>query len=153
LGIRLGADETRVPVACRAANAWTLLRLSLIQHDAEWHVERPQALAYEIVGELLDARLVGDGWVRIRRARKWLSRIGAAVAVDVIETLSAGVVGLEIVVCDGPRRRYAVGVFELSKVFAPHPEQRGAVKLRVAADPVVGVGVQLAARGIAPDFL
>src|SRR6476659_5203060 len=42
---------------------------------------------------------------------------------------------------------------ELAEVFATEPEQCGAVELRVPADIVVGVRVQVGARSSSPRFL
>ena len=43
-------------------------RFCLVEHDAERHVERPEAAAHEVVVQLLDARLVADGRIRVGRA-------------------------------------------------------------------------------------
>ena len=153
LRVGLGADEAGMPVAGRAADARALLRLALVEHDPERHVERPQPLAREVVGERLDPRLVAHDRMRVRRAGRWIRRVHAPLAVDLIETLGARVVRLEVLVGDRPRRRHAGGVLELAEVLAAHPEQGGAVELRVAPHPVVGVRMQVAARGVAPDLL
>src|SRR5262249_21597198 len=74
-------------------------------------------------------------------------------AVDVIELLGARVVGLHLVVADRPRRRHAPPVLHLTEVLAAKPEQRGAVELGVAADPVVRVRMEGLAVAVAPDLL
>ena len=125
----------------------------LVEHDAERHVERLLAEAREVVVQLLDARLVADGRVRIRRAGRRLGRILAALAVDVIEML-----GLACSTARGRRRRSARParcrlVAELAEVLSPQAEQRRAVELGVAADVVVRVRVQRLAVPVAPQLL
>jgi len=41
LGVGLGVDETRMPIAGVAPDALAMPRILLVQHDAERHVERP----------------------------------------------------------------------------------------------------------------
>ena len=103
LGVGLGVDQARVAVARVAADAAAGARIALVEHDAEGHVERPQPNAAEVVGELLDARLVAHRREGVRRARRWLGRIAAALTVDLVEPLRLGVVRLELVVRDRPR--------------------------------------------------
>src|SRR6266704_3053369 len=107
------------PAADAGARAWILL----VQHDPEGHVKRPQSLAGEVVGEVLDARLVADGRVWVWRARGRIGRIDPALAVDVIELLGPRVVGLEVVVGDGPGRRHAPPVLDLPEILATQPEE------------------------------
>jgi hypothetical protein len=61
-------------------------------------VERPVAGALEIVVQLLDTRLVRYGRVREGPRARWLARVLAGLAVDEIEPLRLGVVGLEVLV-------------------------------------------------------
>ena len=67
-------------------------------------------------------------------------------AVDLVELLGLGVVGLEHVVADRPRGRDPAVVLELAEVALPQPVQRGAVELRRAADEVVDLGLERLAR-------
>ena len=62
------------------------------------------AKASQIVDELLDARLVTERRMQIRRARRRLGRVDAADAVHLVEVLGLRVVGLEVGVGERPRR-------------------------------------------------
>src|SRR5215813_3377784 len=70
-----------------------------------------------------------------------------------IEALGSEVVGLQLVVGDGPGRRYAAPVLDLAEVLAAQAEERGAVELGVAADEVVRVRMERPALRVQPDFL
>ena len=130
-------DETREPVARGAADARAVGHVGLVQADAAWRVERPIAGSGEIVRELLDARLVRDRRVWVRRARRRLGRILAARAVHLVVLLRERVVRLELVVRDRPGGRDAVVMLQLAEVLLAKPVQRRAVELRRASDEVV----------------
>ena len=104
LGVGLRVDEAREAVARRAADARAERRVRLVEHDPARRVERLVAGGREVVGELLDPRLVRHGRMRIRRARRRLGRVLAARAVDVVVLLGERVVRLELVVGDRPGR-------------------------------------------------
>ena len=91
----------------------------------------------EVVGQLLDARLVRDRRERVRRAGGRLGRVLAAGAVHLVVALGERVVRLHLVVGDRPRGRDAVVVAQLAEVLCPQPVQRRPVHLRGAADEVV----------------
>ena len=147
LGVGLRVDEAREAVAGRAADARAVRHVRLVEQDPARGVERVVARGGEVVGELLDPRLVRDGRVRVRRARRALGRVLAAVAVHLVELLGLRVVRLELVVGDRPGGRDAVVVAELAEVLRPQPVERGAVELRRAADEVVDLRLErLAAR-------
>src|SRR5690349_783661 len=101
---------------------------------------------------MLDARLVADCRVRIRRACSGIGRIFAAFAVYVIELLGLGVVRLHVIVRDRPRRRDAPVMTKLSEVFLAQPKKRRTVKLGIAADVVVGMRVKFFTLYVAPLF-
>ena len=100
--------------------------------------------------ELLDPRLVGDRRVRVRRARRRLGRVLAAVAVHLVELLGQRVVRLDLVVGDRPRGRDAVVVAELAEVLLAQPVERRAVQLGRAADEVVDTGLERLALVVVP---
>ena len=91
----------------------------------------------EVVGELLDPRLVRDRREGIGSARRRLGRVLAARAVHLVELLGLRVVGLHLVVADRPGGRDAVVVAELAEVLLAQAVERRAVELRGAADEVV----------------
>ena len=95
------------------------------------------AVGFEIVGELLDARLVRHGREGIGRAGRRLGRVLASRAVHLVELLGLRVVRLHLVVADRPRGRDAVVVAQLAEVLLPEAVQRRAVELGGAADEVV----------------
>ena len=113
-------------------------------------VERVQAGRREIVGELLDPRLVRDGRERVGRARGRLGRILAAGSVHLVELLGLRVVGLELGVADRPRRRDAVVVAQLAEVVLAQAIERRAVELRRAADAVVHLRLERVAVVVVP---
>ena len=81
-----------------------------------------EPMACEIVVQLLDARLVADGGMRIGRAGWRFGRVFAALSVHVIHLLGLGVVGLQLVIGDWPGRREAAVVLDLAEVFLAEPE-------------------------------
>src|SRR3989454_7254737 len=89
----------------------------------------------------------------VRGAGGRVRRIAAALAVHVVELLGPRVVRLQVLVGDRPRGRDPAVMLDLPEVLAPQPEERGAVELRVAADIVVRVRVELPTVPVAPYFL
>src|SRR6516164_1256955 len=81
-----------------------------------------------------------------------LTRILTSIAVYLVELFCLHVVGLEVVVADRPGRRNATVVANLTEILFAQAEQSSAVKLRVATDVVVGVGMKVLAFGIEPRF-
>ena len=137
LGVGLPVHRAGEAVAVLAADADAVRHVRLVEPDSARRVERAVTGGLEIVGELLDPRLVRDGRERVRRARRPLGRILAADAVHLVRLLGPRVVGLELVVADRPGRRDPVVVAKVVEVLRPQSVQRGAVQLRRAADEVV----------------
>ena len=96
----------------------------------------------EVVGELLDPRLVRDRRERVGRARRRLGRVLAARAVHLVELLGLRVVGLHLVVADRPGRRDAVVVAQLAEVLARAagraPRRRAWSRRRRSSAPAAG---------------
>src|SRR5713226_9890320 len=88
----------------------------------------------------------------IRAACRRLGGIFASLSVDVVQTLGVGIVRLQIVVADRPGRRKTAVMFYFSEVLRAQAEQGGAVELRIAADVVVRVRMQLFAVLVVPHF-
>jgi hypothetical protein len=153
LGVRLGADEARIAVAGVAPDAAARVRAPLVEHDPERRVERPEPLGCEIFRQRLQPRLVAHRGVRERAARPRLRRILAALPVHLVQGLCLRVVRLEVLVADGPRRRETAMMPALAEVLAAQPEERRAEELRVAADRVVRVWVEVLAVPVLPDVL
>ncbi len=61
VGIRLGMDQAGVAVTGRAADALAKRRVLLVEHDAAGRMEGMEASSGQVLIELLDAGLVGDG--------------------------------------------------------------------------------------------
>src|SRR5207245_3163067 len=81
--------QARMAVAGLAADAPASARVLLIQHDAERDVERLEAEAGEVVGELLDAGFVAHGRVRVRGAGRRIGGIDRALPVHLVELFRA----------------------------------------------------------------
>src|SRR6266516_4013760 len=67
-----------------------------------------------------------------------------------VQVFSLRVIGLEVVIADRPLRRDSSVMPEFAKVFLAQSEQRSAVKLRVPANVVVGVGMEVLALFVEP---
>src|ERR1041385_3779528 len=152
LRIGLGIDEAGVAVAGGAADAGAFAFVLFIEANAEGDVKGLMAELDEVIVKLLDARLVGDCRVWIGAGGVRIGGVFAAVAMDLVEGFSLLVIGFEIVVGDGPGGRDAAVVNELAEIFAAEAEEGRAVEFGVAADIVVGVGVEFFAIFVAPDF-
>ena len=131
--VRLAVDGAGEAVAVRAAHARAVGHVRLVQPDPARRVEGVVPGGGQVVGELLDPRLVRDGRERVRSARVGLGRVLVVSAVHLVEVLRLGVVGLDLVVGDRPGRRDAVVVLELPEVLLPQAVERCAVELRRAA--------------------
>src|SRR5947208_12610801 len=64
--------------------------------------------------------------------------------------LGFGVIGLKIVVTDGPCRRHAAVMAQLAEILFPKPQQRSAIKFGVSPDKVVRAWHELVAVLVAP---
>ncbi len=105
---------------------------------------------HQVVVEILDTRLVTNGWVGVLTAPRPVARILTRDAVHVVETLRFGVPGLKIVVGDRPGRREPAVVLDHPEVLGAQAEQRGTVELGVAAHVVVLFGGELVAVLVEP---
>src|SRR6516165_10074192 len=114
----------------------------------EWAV----AGLLEVLGELLDARLVGHRRIREPARARRFCRVLAGLPVDQVELLGLGVVRLEIRIGDRPRRRYAPIVLDLLEVALAQPEQDRPKELRVATDEVLLVRLERLAVLVVPDL-
>ena len=101
----------------------------------------------------MNARLVTDRGIAIRRARARFGRVFTAIAVHVIKVFSLRVIGLHLVITDGPRGRDSAVMTNLSKVFLAQAKQSRAVELRVATDEIIGMRMQRLAFTVVPGFL
>jgi hypothetical protein len=125
------------PVAVITPHALRIGHVALVEQDPAGCVERVQALFGEIVGELLDPRLVRHRRVRVGGAGRRFGGILTAGSVDLVELLGFRVVRLHLLVGDRPCRRDPVVVVKLTEVFCSQPVKRRAVQLGGAADVVV----------------
>ena len=150
LGVGLGVDQAREAVAGRAADAAAERRVGLVEHDATRGVEGVPARGGEVVGQLLDPRLVRQRRERIGRTGRRLGRVLAPCPVHLVELLGLGVVGLHVVVADRPGGREAVVVLQLAEVLTAQPVQRRPVQLGGAAHEVVDLGLERLALVVVP---
>jgi hypothetical protein len=93
------------------------------QHSERVSMRGVQAELLEIVVEFLDAGLVLDGAIGEVTAARPVGGVFAGCAVDVVETLGLGVVGLEVLVGQGPGRRQAAVVVYHTELLRPEAEQ------------------------------
>ena len=140
--VGFGMDEAGKPVAVHATHAGAERHVLLVEHDAAGRVKRMIAGPRQVVGQLLDARLVRHRRKGIRRARRRLGRVFATRAVHLIHLLGLGVVGLHLLVADGPGRRDAVVVLEFAEILFAQAVQRRAIHLGGAAHEVVDAGLK-----------
>ena len=153
LGIRLGLDQAREPVAGRAPDTAAVGHVVGQQPDPAGRMERMQAGTLQVIRQLLDARLMGQRRIRIRRAGRAFGRVLAPGAVDLVHLLRGGVPGLHLGVADGPRGRDAVVMLEDPEVLGTQSIQGGAVQLGRATDPVVDARLERLAVLVVPGLL
>ena len=154
LGVRLCVNQAREAVAGRAADAVAVGHVGLVQHHPARGVERVVPRGREVVGELLDARLVRDGREGIGRAGRRLGRVLAARPVHLVELLCLRVVGLHLVVADRPLGGDAVVMAQLAEVLFAQSVERRAVELGRAADEVVHLRLELlCGLGVRPEVV
>src|ERR1700758_3039939 len=107
LRVGLGTDQTGKAVAGIAANAAALVRVLLVEHDPDRYMEGLEARTCEVIGQLLNARLMADGGPGIGGLRRRFGRIFSAVSVHLIQILGLRVVRLQVVITERPRGRDA----------------------------------------------
>ncbi len=142
--------EAREAVAGGAAHAGGVRRVRLVEHDPARRVEGVQAGGGKRLGELLDARLVGDGGVGVGRARRRFGGVLAAGAVHLVELLGRGVVGLHRLVGDRPRGRDPAVVAQLAEVLGAHPVEGRAIQLGRPSNEVVNLRLEGLAGAVVP---
>ena len=108
LRVRLRVQQAREaidPVAADAgAGPCRPARLGLLEVDSDGQVEGVQPELLQVVAQLLDAGFVGHRREGVLLAGMALGRVLAVLAVDQVEVLRLGVVGLQVVVRDRPGR-------------------------------------------------
>ena len=139
IGVALAVDAARERVAGVAQ--LTPVRETRI-HQPEGQRRGMQPLALEPRDHVQHRPGMRHRRIRIRAARR-LGGIRAGVAVHVVQPLGGVVPRSEILVGDRPRGRDAVDVLEFSEVLAPQTIEHAAPELRVAADVVVRVRLEL----------
>jgi hypothetical protein len=87
--VGLGPCEAQKPVAGAAAVAMAVVGPALVEHDPDGQRKRVMAGAFEIVRQLLDARLVRDCRKRIGLVAGQLGRIAATPPVHMVERSAA----------------------------------------------------------------
>ena len=80
------------------------LAVLLIQQNAERQMKRVQTVLHQAVVQRLDARLVRNRRIGKRPAGRRLVRVFAALAVNVKQPFGLGIIGLERLVFERPRR-------------------------------------------------
>src|SRR4029453_19211003 len=126
----LRVQRARGAVAIPASDADAVGRCGLVTQDPAGSVEGVMAGGREVVRELLDPRLVGEGRERIRRTRGGVGRLLAPCAPDLVEVLGLRVVRLHVRVVDRPGGRDAIMVVQLAEVLLSQAVERRPVELR-----------------------
>src|SRR5262249_46715234 len=125
--------QTRKAVACRTADTFALLRILLIEEHTHRQVKWLVAEFLEIVTQLLNAQFMADRWKSVWFAGGWFCRIFSANTMNVIQIFGFAVIRLQVVIRNGPRRRNAAVMAQLSKILFPQAHEGCAVELRIAA--------------------
>src|SRR5581483_807202 len=110
-----------MPVARSAADAAAFARIALVQHHAQWRVERLQSGQRKIFAELLNPRLVADRRVGKRFAAVRLGGVFPAISVHLVQLFVLLVVRLKLVVANWPGRRDAAVVLQFAEVLLAKP--------------------------------
>ena len=150
--VGFGVHQARKAVAGLAADAGAVRHVLLVQHHGAGSREGVVARRRQIVGQLLDARLVGNRRARIGSAGGRLGRIPAAQPVHVIHLLGPRVIRLQLVVGDRPRRRDAVVMAQLAEILLAQPIERRAEHLGRAADEIVHLRLERPAVSVVPGL-
>src|SRR5215510_3016110 len=103
--------------------------------------------------QMLNALLVTDCRILVRRAGPGLRRIFTAIPVHLVEVFSLGVVRLQFVITNRPSRRNAAVMTNLAKIFFAQTKQRRTIKLGVPAYVVICVRMKLLTIRVTPGFL
>src|SRR5215467_13453167 len=135
-------DQAGKAVAGGATDAGAVGHILLVQQDAAGRMKGMVTSPGQVVIELLDARLIGDRWVGILHAVRWVGWVVAMLAVHLVELFGPAVVGLELFIGDGPGGGDAVVVAQLPEVFFAQSIERGAVHLGGPTDKVVDLGLK-----------
>jgi hypothetical protein len=150
-GVGLGVHQAGIAVAGIAANAATVRPIGLVEQDGAGCVRWAITGAAQAIGDFLDAWLVTDRWMRIRRARRWIGRIVATLTMNMVELLGLRVIRLQIRVVDRPVLGHAVGRAVGAKIGLAQAEQRRAEKLGRAADEVMHTRLERLLVTVDPD--
>src|SRR5262249_12177602 len=145
LRIRFGVHQAREAVAGVATNAAALLRVLLIKHDTDRHVERAVSNPGEVINQLLNARLMAERRMQIGCTRRWVGRVAAAQAMHLVEMLRLGVIRFEVLVADWPGGGDAAVVLHLTEVLLAQTNEGRAIEFGVATDEVMRASVELIA--------
>src|SRR5437588_3851933 len=148
----LAVDETRKPIEGLALDAGAEVPVGLVEADAHRQGKGMEPLPLEVIVDLPHPRFVGHGRERVRSVARRLGRIAAPRSVHAVQPLRLEVIGGEVLIAARPGRREAVVVPDLPEVAFPHPQQHGAVDLRVAADVIVRAGAERAALLVVPSL-
>ena len=117
LGVGLGVHQARVAITPGAADAGAARPVGLVQQDPARRVERVPAALGQVVGDLLDPRLMRDRRPRVLLRPVALGRVLAVVAVHLVQLLGLRVPRLEVVVGQRPGRGEPVDVLDLAEVL------------------------------------
>src|SRR5687767_13145956 len=139
-------------VAGIAANAGTLPCVLFVDADAQRHVKWLQPCPFEIVVQVLYALFMADGGILIRGTGPGLGWILTAVAVYLVQMLGLRVIGFEFLIADGPGGGNSAVMSNFTEIFFAQAKESSTVELRVTADEIVGVRMQVLPFTVAPGL-
>src|ERR1700730_16158873 len=161
---RVNTDDLRVCLAIRktwitvkgiAANTGGVRQrfaILLVEQNADRQMKRMMPLSLEPIEQLLDARFMGEGRIRVRLFRRRLGRVFPAQTVNVVEFFGRLVIGHERVVLQRTCWRNPVQMPDFIEVAFSQPQQNGSVDLAVAAYKIVKAGMKAFAVGAVPGL-
>src|SRR5581483_8930883 len=109
-------------------------------------------LALEPIEQLLDARFMGEGGIRVWLFRRRFGWVFPAQPMNIIEFFGSLVIGLKGVILQRPCRRNTVRMPDFIKIPLTEPQQNGTVDLAVAAHEIMKSGMKALAVGAIPSL-
>ena len=98
--------------------------------------------ALQVVGQFLNARLMAHRRKRIWRTGRWIGRIVAALAMDVVKFLGLSVIWFEFVITDRPIGCQSVSRAMGDKILFTQTKQRRAIHFGRTADKIMRSGLK-----------
>src|SRR5581483_3086668 len=115
-------------------------------------MKRVVSITFQIVKQLLNARLVADRRISVRLCRPRLGRVLTAKSVYMIELFGSLIIRLEGIVFNGPSRRNSIGVLDFVEVTLAQTKEDAAIDLAITTDKIVKSGTKFFSLRVVPGF-